>query len=222
MLAHGEVMGRSNRRTQFGALAAATCSLLATLALATGSLGADSQTAADWPQWGGPTHDFKVRAGSLESRWPVEGPPRLWSRPLGEGYSALAFADGTLFTAVRRGAEEVIVALDASSGKTRWEFPYPAAFPREMNLENGTGPHATPLVAGSVVIAVGTLATVHALDRATGRLVWRRELWGEFNGTFIDTGYLDAPRGFSSPRWTIPTYTPYSVTGSSAGFGPGV
>ena len=47
----------------------------------------------DWPQWGGPNRDFKVDTKGLADRWPDEGPPRLWSRELGEGYSTV-ISDG--------------------------------------------------------------------------------------------------------------------------------
>ena len=45
--------------------------------------------AEDWLQWGGPNRDFKVSSPSLAESWPEEGPPRIWSRPLGDGYSAI-------------------------------------------------------------------------------------------------------------------------------------
>jgi hypothetical protein len=63
------------------------------------------------------------------------GPKKLWSRALGEGHSAILVEDGRIYTmyrplgllsAVRRSPEEVVAAIDAASGKTIWEFKYPA------------------------------------------------------------------------------------------------
>src|SRR5688572_5164801 len=53
--------------------------------------------AADWPQWGGPGRDFQVDAPALASSWPPGGPKRLWSRPLGDGYSAILAEGARLY-----------------------------------------------------------------------------------------------------------------------------
>jgi hypothetical protein len=91
-----------------------------------------AQATTDWTQWGGPTRDFMSTATGLASSWPPGGPRRLWSRPLGEGHSAILSEAGRLYSMYRPAApaprrfsqEEVIVALDAASGKTIWEHRY--------------------------------------------------------------------------------------------------
>ena len=74
-----------------------------------------------WLRWGGPTLDFTVPGVSLASAWPADGPPRLWTRTLGDGYSGIAEENGILYTGFRRGSDDVVTALDAQSGKTIWE-----------------------------------------------------------------------------------------------------
>ncbi len=54
---------------------------------------------AGWTQWGGPGRDFRVAAGELAERWPADGPPRLWSRELGAGYSAVLY-DGVVLLGI--------------------------------------------------------------------------------------------------------------------------
>ena len=54
-----------------------------------------------WPQWGGPTRDFKAPAARLAASWPASGPQALWSRDLGDGYSAIVTDGDTLFTMYR-------------------------------------------------------------------------------------------------------------------------
>jgi len=41
--------------------------------------------------------------------------------------------------------QEVVVALDAATGKTRWEHVYDAPLDDKMDMEYGPGPHSTPL-----------------------------------------------------------------------------
>ncbi len=108
-----------------------------------------SAFAADrtWPQWGGPTHDFKVAGADLADRWPAEGPTRIWQRPLGEGYSAIVTDSARLFTMYREGDDEIIIALDAGTGKTIWEHRCPAAPSEDQTADFGQGPNAASTVA---------------------------------------------------------------------------
>src|SRR6266849_3266143 len=82
--------------------------------------------ATDWTLWGGPHRDFQVEASEpLADSWPAGGPPKLWKRQLGEGYSAIAVRGDTLYTMYRRDAafwqifrtdQEIVVALEARTG----------------------------------------------------------------------------------------------------------
>ena len=89
-----------------------------------------------WRQWGGANRNFIVEATGLADDWPEEGPPILWSRPLGTGHSSIVADDGRLFTMYRAGngrarggpfaAEENVIALDARTGETLWVHTYPS------------------------------------------------------------------------------------------------
>src|SRR5580658_1587697 len=68
----------------------------------------------EWPQFGGPNRNFIVDSAAVADVWPVAGPKKLWSRPMGEGYSGIAVDSGTLYTMYRKGNDEVAVALDAA------------------------------------------------------------------------------------------------------------
>lgn len=148
---------------------------------------------ADWPQWGGPQRNFAAAPVALATTWPAEGPRALWRRPLGEGYSAISVSASRLFTMYRRGEQEVVVALEAATGATAWEQAYDASFSSEYDMQNGPGPHATPLVAGGRVFATGATGVLHALDQASGRLLWRHDLVREFGVTPRPNGYACSP-----------------------------
>ena len=135
--------------------------------------------ALDWPQWGGPNRNFVSEVKGLAAVWPEGGPRRLWGRELGEGYSAIAAAGDRLYTMTRRGDREVVVALDAATGRTVWEDAYEAPFSKEYSTENGPGPHATPGVAGERVFTAGATGKLHALDRRSGKPLWAHDLMAE-------------------------------------------
>ena len=149
-----------------------------------------------WPQWGGPHRNFSVPAAGLAESWPEGGPRKLWSRELGDGFSGVAAADGRLFTLLRRGDDEVAVALEAASGKTIWERAYPAPFSAEYDMSHGPGPHATPLVAGERVFTAGSTGKLSALDAASGRLLWQKDLIAGLGGTLRVNGYASSPIAF--------------------------
>ncbi len=147
----------------------------------------------EWPQWGGPRRNFTSKTPALAAEWPEEGPPRLWRRALGEGFSAISVRDGTLYTMYREGDDEVVIAMDAATGRTLWEHAYAAPIDDSYNMDRGPGPHATPLVEDELVFTVGATAILHAIDRETGEPRWRRDLIEEFGGTKRDRGYAASP-----------------------------
>jgi outer membrane protein assembly factor BamB len=148
---------------------------------------------SDWAQWGGPQRNFKSEVKGLAPAWPATGPRRLWQRELGEGYSAIAAEHGMLFTMYRKGEDEIVIALDAATGKTVWEYRYAAPFAPEYDMSNGPGPHATPLVTGNLVFTSGATGKLHCLDKKSGKLLWSHDLLKEFHGTLRVNGYSCSP-----------------------------
>ena len=150
-----------------------------------------------WELWGGPNRNFMSSSTGLAESWPAAGPPVLWKRDLGEGYSAIAVDGDTLYTMYHRiqpywlifsEQQEVVVALDARSGATRWEYPYAVTF-RSAYSETGPGPHVMPQIVGNLVFTSGVTGRIHALDKKTGNVVWQRDLYEEFGGTRLQFGY---------------------------------
>ena len=143
----------------------------------------------NWPTWGGKNRDFIVNTSGLADSWPAFGPKKVWSRPFGDGYSAIAEEHGVLYTAYRRGAQDIVTALDAATGKTIWEFEYTSVFVNDFAEKVGPGPYAMPQVIGDRVIAAGATGKVHSIDKKTGKLVWSHDLYNEFHGTRLVYGY---------------------------------
>ena len=146
-------------------------------------------SSGDWLLWGGPHHDFIAPSTGLAAAWPATGPRKLWSRALGDGYSAVAVEGATLYTAYRRGSQDVIVALDALTGKTIWEYAYEAPFKNSYDEAVGPGPYVMPQVVGDRVVTASGIGKIHSLDKKTGRPVWSRDMYTEFGGTHLQFGY---------------------------------
>jgi outer membrane protein assembly factor BamB len=152
----------------------------------------------DWPQFGGPNRNFMVESKGLADTWPAGGPKKLWMRSLGEGYSGISVDQGTIYTMYRKGEQEVAIAMDAATGKTRWEYAYNASF-GNMAMENGPGPHTTPLILGNRIYTVGILAILNCFDKTTGKLLWTKDLYKDFPGaTRMDRGYSCSPMAYKN------------------------
>ncbi len=141
-----------------------------------------------WRQWGGPNRNFIVNTTGLADAWPEGGPRVIWSRPLGTGHSSILAEDGRLYTMYRKGngrsrqgpweASEVVVAMDAATGKTIWEHSYPS--PLGADFSYGAGPHSTPLLVGDRLFTFGTNKEFFALDKKTGKVLWSHDLIKDF------------------------------------------
>jgi len=147
-----------------------------------------------WTQWGGPNQDFRAPTAELADSWPEEGPKKLWSRDLGEGYSAILVEDGRLYTMYRDEDKEVVIALDAGDGETIWEHRYDHA-PAEGHItQYGKGPRSTPMIDGDRIYTIGVAGKMHCLNKKDGKVLWSHELWGEeFGGSFLNHGYSSSP-----------------------------
>jgi outer membrane protein assembly factor BamB len=152
-------------------------------------------TAAEWPQFGGPSRDFTV---NVSAPLGTAAPRKVWMRELGEGYSGISVDGPMLYTMYRRGNQEVAIALDANTGKTVWEHAYDAPIQPGMNMDNGPGPHATPLLSPTAVYTTGILGTVHAFDKKTGKVQWKKELLRDLNAKMPDRGYACSPLAYKN------------------------
>jgi outer membrane protein assembly factor BamB len=148
-----------------------------------------------WNQWGGPNRNFQTEATGLKDQWPASGPKVIWKRPLGEGYSSPAVENDVLYTIYGRPMEEVVVACDASTGKTLWEHATPMTF-RSDAPEQGNGPYSTPLIVGDRLFTTGVAGRLQSIDKKSGKVLWTQQLWLDHKGTRTMYGYASSPIAF--------------------------
>src|SRR5580658_9816512 len=79
---------------------------------------------ADWPHLRGPDYDGVSHETGLADSWPAAGPPKIWQRELGQGYSGFIVADGKLFTQRQSIGGQYLLCLDPATGHTVWEHRY--------------------------------------------------------------------------------------------------
>jgi outer membrane protein assembly factor BamB len=169
----------------------AGCVLAGVAAVSASQRGGPAPLEQNWRVWGGPRRDFVATATGLlppGEKWLSTPPRKIWERPLGDGYSAIAVEDGILYTGYRRHDNDVIVALNAATGATVWEYEYAAPF-RNAYAVVAPGPYAMPQIVGDRVITASAIGQIHSLDKKTGNPVWAFEVEQQAGGDRLPHGY---------------------------------
>lgn len=144
-------------------------------------IGAACTTAGadDWPQFRGPARDNKVTGFKVPAAWPKEL-RQQWKVPVGDGVASPVLVGDRVYTFTRQGGDEVVLCLDAATGKEVWKAKYAAdqvtgAAAGFKGSEKYTGPRSTPAVGSGKVCTLSVDGRVFCFDAGSGKEVWKKE-----------------------------------------------
>jgi outer membrane protein assembly factor BamB len=129
--------------------------------------------AEDWPQFLGPRANGISGETNLLEKWPTNGPPIVWQKTIGTGYSAPSVRDGLLVLHHRVKDEEIVEAFEAATGKHKWRHAYPSQFVDPYGYNNG--PRCSPLLTSNRCYTFGAEGRLVCTELATGKLIWERD-----------------------------------------------
>ena len=145
--------------------------------------------ASDWPQFGGPDRNMVSPETGLVRAWPQGGPKVLWTVPVGEGYGGAAVVGSEVYLLDHQNDQDVLQCLDlAKGGPPKWTFAYDA--PGKLDHP---GSRQVPTVSAKYVYAIGPFGDFHCLDRATHRVVWKKHLLQDWDGSRPSWGVAQSP-----------------------------
>jgi len=127
----------------------------------------------NWPQFRGANRDSKVTGFMAPVSWPAEL-AKQWSITVGTGDATPVLVGDRIFLHTRQGGDEVILCLNASTGKELWRDIYPAASATGPSSSH-PGPRSTPAVADRKIVTFGVSGILSCLDVASGKIIWRKE-----------------------------------------------
>ncbi len=156
-----------------------------------GLLFVGSVLADDWPQWGGPQGDCRWREKGIVQTLPAGLLPRVWSTPIGEGYSGPAVAEGKVFITDRQKEKETerVLCLDAETGKELWKHEYEVRY----TVSYPAGPRATPVFDAGRVYTIGAEGDMYCFNASDGKVLWQKNFIRDFDTRLPTWGMAAAP-----------------------------
>lgn len=142
-----------------------------------------------WPFLRGPRFDGNSPEIHIADAWPAEGPPVLWARKLGQGYSGFVARGNRVYTQYQTLGGQFVACLDADTGATVWEHRYDWPFDPAGIYP---GPRATPTLSGDRVYFAAPSGEIGCLD-SEGELLWKTNPKEMFEGKGTDFGYSCSP-----------------------------
>jgi outer membrane protein assembly factor BamB len=150
------------------------------LAVALAVISFSAVRADDWPQWRGPTRDGMWReTGLVEKFDSVEMPPK-WRVPISSGYSGPTVADGRVFVTDRVAEPkqvERVHCFDAKTGEKIWSHTYDCVY---HDISYTAGPRASVTIDEGRAYSLGAMGHFFCFDAASGNILWKRDLDGEY------------------------------------------
>jgi outer membrane protein assembly factor BamB len=157
----------------------------------------------DWPEWLGANREGVWRETGLVNKFPAGGPPVVWRKPIGSGYSGPSVAgdfvyvmdrqrsldkDGKPIPGNREGQKgtERVLCFKAADGALVWKHEYDCAY---KELSYNQGPRTTPLVRDGRVYTLGAMGDLCCLGAATGKPKWSKNLPQEYKTQHPVWGY---------------------------------
>lgn len=134
-------------------------------------------SAGDWANWRGPNYDGISEETGWDANFPDGGPKKLWSKPLGTGFSSIVVSKGKVYTTGNSKDVDTVFCFDAETGDVVWKKSYDEKLAPKY-YKGGTS--ATPTVAGGKVYTLSKSGKAYCFDAVSGDIEWTKDLQADF------------------------------------------
>lgn len=167
---------------------------LLTLALFIES-GATSGADTIWPQWRGPTRDSVLPPQTWPEKLDQDRLKQMWRVELGPGYSGpIVNAKSVFVTETKDKKQEIVRALDRTSGKEQWSASWDGAVGVPFfAAANGDWIRATPAYDGERLYVAGMRDLLVCLNAVSGKELWRVDFVKDYAAPVPAFGFVSSP-----------------------------
>lgn len=152
-------------------------------------------SAADWPEWRGPSRDGRSAETGLPTRWSPQGENLAWRIPIGSRSAPVAFGNRVYVNSPTPGdpssTQERLIAIDAETGKVVWERRF-SLFLSDVPQHRASW--ASPAVdpeTGNIYLF--TVAAQLVCVSPDGKVLWDRSLTDEYGAVTTHGGRTTSP-----------------------------
>jgi outer membrane protein assembly factor BamB len=143
----------------------------------------------DWPRFRGPDGDGMSKDTGINKDWKAKPPKELWKISLGDnGYAGPSVAAGKLFIIDHAGAEDIVRAVNITTGADVWKFNYPDAA-----KDNYGFARSTPTYDNGKLYTLSRTGMLHCLDAEKGTKLWAKNIKSEYKGVHGSWEYSMSP-----------------------------
>jgi outer membrane protein assembly factor BamB len=146
-----------------------------------------SAFAGDWPQILGVHRNGIAEDETLLDAWSDDGPKLVWEHSVGEGFAGAAIKNGIAILFHRQQDQEIVDAVDLTSGKLLWQKQFPTDY--QSRISSDSGPRCVPTIDQEQVYLFGAAGDLHCLKVKDGAHLWSRALNKDYQA---DGGYFGA------------------------------
>lgn len=140
--------------------------------------------AGSWPRFRGAKFDnVSTDSTRLARSWGPQGPPRVWSVQLGEGYAAPAVLNGRVYLLDYDQAAQAdrLRCFALANGQELWSQAYAVEVKRNHGMSR-----TVPAVTDQHVLTLGPKCHVMCCDATRGQVRWELNLVTQFGATVPD------------------------------------
>jgi len=139
-------------------------------------------------QWRGENRDGHYNETGLLKVWPANGPELLWYfKGLGDGYTSAAIANEKIYITGMHGDNLILYVFDMSG-----KLLNKKTVGKERTAQY-SGPRCTVAVNDGMLYIGNSVGQFYCLDEATLDVVWKKELFIEFDGRHVGWGWVESP-----------------------------
>ncbi|MGH9869539.1 MAG: PQQ-binding-like beta-propeller repeat protein [Candidatus Polarisedimenticolia bacterium] len=146
---------------------------------------------SSWPGMLGPGYDGAVRDAKLAVAGDSVAAALAWKRSLGSGYSVLAAGDGRVFAMFSTAEGNFAAGFDQKTGDELWRYRIEDVYKGHDGSHDG--PVSSPALGAGRLFGLSPRGVLFALDVATGKAAWTKDLVAEMGAKSPFYGFTSSP-----------------------------